>query len=473
MTTPAAEPPPTTTPAAPGQAPSPAAAPSSDVITTPLGPPIQGPDGLAHPGMVMPASPARQEAEALAHSSAGAKERYDRVVRLAQAIFGAPIAALNLIGNETQSTVASVGFRVGDLPLEDSVCRVTVTQDDILEVQDLRLDDRFKDIPSVTNPPRLRFYAGVPVKGQSGQNIGALCILDLTPRRLGRQQREMLADLGGLLERELAVQEEMDLAGQVQRLMLPTSAPDIPGVEIAGRVQPYREAGGDYFDWFVVNEPVPHDLERDQAGSGAPRLQVALGDIMGKGLAASLIASEVRAVLRGHSRYTDVGDAVARTYTTTQHDLEANSRFSTLWVCRLDPATGALDYVDAGHGLAIICSPTRPPRRLYQDYMPLGLFKDDWTRVNDVLEEDELLVIVSDGVFDVLDDSFDVAYEKLPAIFEQNRTCAEIVDQIVDFAVANDATDDVTVVVARRTGTAAPSAASIVASPATPPSSDS
>ncbi|MDR3069299.1 MAG: SpoIIE family protein phosphatase [Cellulomonas sp.] len=385
----------------------------------------------------MPPSPGRQEAEALATVPT---ERYDRVVRLAQAIFGAPIAELNLIGNDSQFTVASVGFPKGEMPVEHSVCRETVQHDEILEIRDLREDERFASIPGVSGPPRVRFYAGIPVQGQSGKNIGALCILDLVPRTLGRQQREMLTDLGGLLERELAVQEEMDLAGQVQQLMLPTCAPDIGGVEIAGRVQPAREAGGDYFDWFVVDDP---------DGDGK-RLQVGLGDVMGKGLAASLIASEVRAVLRGHSQYTDVGDAVARTSTTTRHDLEANNRFSTLWVGRLDPVSGEVDYVDAGHGLAIIVSP-RGYRRLYQEYLPLGMpIEDSWEKAADVLAEDELLVVVSDGVFDVLDDSFDEAEAKLHAILDPTLSCRQIVDRIVDFAVSHAATDDVTALAARR-----------------------
>ncbi|MCL2666243.1 MAG: SpoIIE family protein phosphatase [Micrococcales bacterium] len=388
--------------------------------------------------MKMPPSPARQEAEALAHNIPA--ERYDRIVRLAQAIFGAPIAALNLIGNDSQFTVASVGFPKGEIPVEDSVCRVTVLQDEILEVHDLREDERFSNIPAVAGPPRVRFYAGFPVHGQSGKNVGALCILDLVPRTLGRQQREMLADLGALLERELAVQEEMDLAGQVQQLMLPTSAPDIDGVEIAGRVQPAREAGGDYFDWFVVTEP----------GDAGKRLVVVLGDVMGKGLAASLIASEVRAVLRGHSRYTDVSDSVARTSTTTKHDLDANSRFSTLWVARLDPTTGVLEYIDAGHGLAIIAS-QRGYRRLYQEYVPLGApIEDVWEKASDVLAPDELLVVVSDGVFDVLDDSFDEVEAKMPAILDPALSCRQIVDLIVDFAVSHAASDDVTAVAVRR-----------------------
>ncbi|MCL1869302.1 MAG: SpoIIE family protein phosphatase [Promicromonosporaceae bacterium] len=388
----------------------------------------------------MPLEPSsgRLEAEALAKAPA---ERYDRVVRLAQAIFGAPIAALNLVGTESQYTVASVGYPTGSIPVEESVCRVTVGQDEILEVRDLREDPRFASIPAVAGPPRVRFYAGVPVHGQSGQAIGTLCIFDLVPRELGRTQREMLGDLGAVLERELAVQEEMALAGQVQRLMLPSEPPDLPGIEVAGRVQPAREAGGDFYDWLVIDDRY-----------GDRQLQVVLGDVMGKGLPASLIASEVRAVLRGHSRYYDIGGAVRSTSQTTRHDLEANGRFSTLWAGRVDPASGRLSYVDAGHGLAIIAGP-RGPRRLIQEYLPLGTFiEDTWMQASDTLAEDELLVIVSDGVFDVLGDDYDVALTKLPAILDPGLSCAEIVDIVVDYAVSHDATDDVTAVVARRTG---------------------
>ena len=388
--------------------------------------------------MVMPPNTGRQVGEAIARAEPA--ERYERVVRLAQAIFGTPIAALNLISSYSQFTVASVGFPKCEIPASDSVCHVTIQQDQLLEVPDLREDERFAAIPAVTGPPRVRFYAGVPVRGESGQKIGVLCILDLRPRKLGRQELEMLADLGTVLENELSIQQEMDLAGRVQQLMLPTSAPDITGVEVAGRLQPAGQAGGDYFDWFVVNEP-------DGAGR---RLQVALGDVMGKGLAAALIASEVRAVLRGHSRDTEVGNAVARAVTTLRHDLEANDRFSTLWVGRLDPVTGALDYIDAGHGLAIIASPDGG-RRLAQDYLPLGVdIVDTWNSASDVLGEDELLVVVSDGVFDVLDDSFEEVEARLDAILDPGLSCQQIVDRIVGFAVSHAATDDVTALALRR-----------------------
>ncbi|MDR0482439.1 MAG: SpoIIE family protein phosphatase [Cellulomonadaceae bacterium] len=390
------------------------------------------------------------QAEAEARGNLPQSNRYNHVVRLAQAIFGMPIAALNLIGNEAQYTISAVGFPLGSIPVEESVCRITVQHEGVMEVSDLREDDRFAGISAVVKTPKIRYYAGVPVKGQSGQYIGALCVIDLAPRKLGKQQLEMLSDLGALLERELATQEEMDLAGRVQQHMVPSEPPAINGVEIAGRVQPAREAGGDYLDWFVV-EPVVNNVTQP------PRLEIVLGDVMGKGLAASLIASEVRAVLRGHSQYTDVGDAVARTSTTARRDLEANARFTTLWVAQLDPATGHMDYVDAGHGLAMIVS-ERGSRRLFQNYLPLGMpIDDDWIMASDVMEEDELLLVCSDGVFDVLDDDFNKVEKHLKYVLDPALSCQEIVDMIVAFAVQNGASDDVTAMAVRRTGETAKS----------------
>jgi len=175
-----------------------------------------------------------------------------------------------------------------------------------------------------------------------------------------------------------------------------------------------------------------------------------LGDVMGKGLSASLFASEARAVMRGHARFTGIGEAVARTFTTTGHDFEANDRFSTLWVARLDPVTGRLDYVDAGHGLAIIVSKHRY-RRLYQEYLPIGMpIEDTWTTASDVLAEDELLVVMSDGLFDVLDDSFGELEARLRLFHDRQLSCRRIVDGLVDFAVSQGATDDVTVLAIRR-----------------------
>jgi hypothetical protein len=381
-------------------------------------------------------SPA-DEIERLA--SAGS-ERFDRVIRLTQAIFGAPIAALNLVTDALQFTVSAIGAPQGAHGIGDSICAHTVQLDAVFEVPDLRLDPLFADNPIVAGAPRVRFYAGVPLRSSSGQRIGALCIMDLVPRELGRTQRDMLADLGAMLEREIAVETEMMRAGEVQALLLPSEAPAIDGVEVAGRVQQARAAGGDFFDWQVV----PDD-------DGTDRLQLVLADVMGKGLSASLIASEVRAVLRTHSRYVPLAESLNRTVETIQQDLETNGSFVTMWAGRFDPATGALEYVDAGHGLAVIASP-RGVRRLIQPNVPLGApLPQTLEASRDVLEPDETLVVVSDGVFDIFGE-VEPALAAVQAAASEDRAPAELVNAIVDFAAGEGASDDLTAVALRRKG---------------------
>lgn len=370
-------------------------------------------------------------------------DRFDRVIRLTQAIFGAPIAALNLVTDTAQYTVASIGAPQGRRGLEESICTYTVTQEDVFEVADLRLDPRFAENPIVAGAPRVRFYAGVPLRSTSGQRIGALCILDLVPRELGRTQRDMLADLGAMLEREIAVETEMMRAGEVQALLLPRQSPELGGVEIAGRVQQARAAGGDFFDWQVVTS--------DAAGPG--HLQFALADVMGKGLSASLLASEVRAVLRTHSRYGSLAQAVNRTVESIQHDLEANGSFVTMWAARFDPADGSIRYVDAGHGLAAIVSP-HGVRRLAQANVPLGVPLEQTLEAEaDVLGPDETALVVSDGVFDVFGE-LDAALAALRELAAPELSPGQIVDRIVDYAASHGAADDLTAVALRGTGDA-------------------
>ncbi|WP_345750696.1 PP2C family protein-serine/threonine phosphatase [Microbacterium rhizophilus] len=365
-------------------------------------------------------------------------ERFDGVIRLAQAIFGAPIAALNLVTETQQFTVAASGTPKASRGLGDSICQYTVQREGVFEVPDLRLDDRFAEMPSVAAGPRVRFYAGVPLHSTSGQRVGSLCLLDLVPRELGNAQREMLADLGAMLEREIAVELEMMRAGEVQALLLPSEPPALEGVEIAGRVQQARAAGGDFFDWQVIDD-------------GAPQLQFVLADVMGKGLSASLIASEVRAVLRTHSRYATLAESLNRTVETIAQDLETNGSFVTMWTGRLDPVTGALQYVDAGHGLGVVVSP-RGVRRLAQPNVPLGVpFAGTMESSTDVLEPDETVVIVSDGVFDVFGE-IDLALDAVQAAADPALTPAQLVDRVVDYAAAQGASDDLTAVALRRTG---------------------
>ncbi len=134
------------------------------------------------------------------------EERFDRTTRIAAALFDVPVALVTLIDANRQWFKSSVGSDgMQQSPRDVAFCAHTILGEEILEVPDAAIDDRFADNPAVAGEPRIRFYAGVPLKAPSGHNVGTLCLIDNRPRSLSPTQRKMLRDLGKLLEKELAV----------------------------------------------------------------------------------------------------------------------------------------------------------------------------------------------------------------------------------------------------------------------------
>lgn len=132
-----------------------------------------------------------------------AEERFDRVTAAASALFDVPLALVTLVDADRQWFKSHHGTEVTETARDLSVCAHTILGDDVLVVPDALTDARFADNPLVQHPPRLRFYAGVPLSLSDGTRVGALCILDHRPRMLDRSELDELRQLGKLIETEL------------------------------------------------------------------------------------------------------------------------------------------------------------------------------------------------------------------------------------------------------------------------------
>ena len=128
--------------------------------------------------------------------------RFDRFTRLAAMTFDVPIALVSLVDAERQWFKSHHGLPASETPRSMSFCSHAVQARALLVVEDAALDPRFVDNPLVTGEPHIRFYAGHPVYS-NGEAVGTLCIIDHAPRRLSQEQRQVLADLAGLVEVEL------------------------------------------------------------------------------------------------------------------------------------------------------------------------------------------------------------------------------------------------------------------------------
>jgi hypothetical protein len=364
------------------------------------------------------------------------EERFDRVVRLAKRLFDVPTVAVTLIDDDRLFVKSAVGFEPGtSVPLDLAFWPRTIDTREALVVPDTRTDAAWADHPLVTGDPRIVFYAGRPLAGPRGQVVGALCLVDQRPRDLSDTDRTLLDDLAGWVESELAADADAVQAMEIQRRLLPQKAPEVLGYDIAGRCQPAYHVGGDYYDWHFLDDTM---------------LQVTVADVMGKGLAAGVIAAGLRTAMRVTSRTHTLMESVRRTAEGLQDDFDVSGTFATMFSARLRPQHGHLEYVDAGHGLALLISPGSPTRQLSAHDLPLGVVAGSlWTSHVARLEPGDTLIVVSDGVLEAFADPVAGlrAAEELSA---SARSADEMADRILAGAAHAPLADDLTAVVIRR-----------------------
>jgi hypothetical protein len=364
------------------------------------------------------------------------EERFDRVVRLAKQLFGVPTVTVNLIDDVRLFVKSAVGIDAGQsVPLDVAFCGRTVETRQALVVSDARQDPEWADNPLVTGDPGIVFYAAWPLAGPGGQVVGALCLLDHQPRGLSDGDAALLDDLARWVEAELAADADAVQATEIQHRLLPQKPPDVLGYDIAGRCQPAFHVGGDYYDWHLLDDTM---------------LQVTVADVMGKGLAAGVVAAGLRTAMRVTSRTHTLMESVRRTAEGLQDDFDVSGTFATMFTARLRPQHGHLEYVDAGHGLALLLSPSARTRQLSAKDLPLGAEAGSlWTSHEARLEPGDTLIIVSDGVLEAFTDPLEGlrAAEQLVATA---RSADEIADRIIAAAAYAPLADDLTAVVVRR-----------------------
>ncbi len=156
--------------------------------------------------------------------------RFDRIARLAQRHFRVSISFISLLDRDRLWFKAKAGLQQSETPREASFCAHAIAARLPLVVHDTLLDPRFAENPAVVGEPRVRFYAGIPLRAEDGQFIGTLCIADGAPRRLTDEEFADLRDYAAMAEQELlredasAVSERLRRSEERFHLLVSTSA---------------------------------------------------------------------------------------------------------------------------------------------------------------------------------------------------------------------------------------------------------
>ncbi len=130
----------------------------------------------------------------------GPEKEFDDIARIASEICHVPISLITLIGDDMQWFKAHHGTDFVEMPREVAFCSYAIVEPDLpLIIQDLRLDERFREHPLVTGPTKVVFYAGVNLVNPEGFAVGTICIVDQKPHQLEVHQLETLKALANMV----------------------------------------------------------------------------------------------------------------------------------------------------------------------------------------------------------------------------------------------------------------------------------
>ncbi len=299
-----------------------------------------------------------------------------------------------------------------------------------------------------------------PVRSQEGDYYGRIWFFrDITERKRAEEALRASGERERLHAQRL--EEELEVGRQIQLSFLPAELLRPSGWEVEARFQPALQVAGDFYDTF---------------GLPIGRVGLIIADVCGKGVGAALFMALFRSLLRAHAerasasrtRMPHAAEAVLKEAVTAtnqyiarvhrpSHRRKLGHTFASVFFGLLDPETGTLHYVNAGHEPPVLIGPSGPVARLTPTGPALGLIADASLAVETItIAPGETLLAYTDGVTEARNAAGGFFEEKrlLKLLDEPAPSAAHLLDRIEAavhrFADGAPASDDVTLMAVRR-----------------------
>lgn len=389
------------------------------------------------------------------------------------AVFGSAGERLTIIGHHGQSPGEEDPFT--DMPLDTDYPAAEVVRTG--RAIYLPSPEEYRRRYPATWPLARRFgrqsWAYLPLVS-SGRTMGAWMAGFQNPVGFSPDERAVLSTVARMLAQALAragvAETERELSLGLQRSMMPTLGPDIPGMTVAARYVPTGgglQVGGDWYDMI----PLPNG-----------RIALVIGDVQGHDVRAAGLMGQLRIALRAYASEGHRPDAVlARAsrflagltdaYEGVAGDDEPSApRFATCLYAEVDPETGTLDIARAGHPDPVVVSADGTAViRQTAGGLPLGIETDsDYPTTRVVLEPGETIMFCTDGLIETGGHDMATGWTRLrPVLEEPTEDLEEMADALVEAVhgptshyttgpLADRREDDIAVLVLRRERARAP-----------------
>lgn len=245
------------------------------------------------------------------------------------------------------------------------------------------------------------------------QTISSVIAVSIENKKLSRLQKK-----------QKFLKAEMELARQMQIMLIPGNLPDNARISFAGTYLPDQEVGGDYYDYLEINE---HEFF------------FCIADVSGKGVAAALLMASFQASLRSYAEKEYSLLAIIESLNARMNEITSGEKFITLFLAKYNMVTRELEYVNAGHNSAILFR-NGETKLLHEGCTLLGMFeKLPSIHVQKIhLPEEFLVFCYTDGLIDFQNDKKEVFdADRLVSFVKQNHLLSpvEFNKALVDYMV--------------------------------------
>jgi serine phosphatase RsbU (regulator of sigma subunit) len=382
-----------------------------------------------------------------------------RIVRVVCEVMQTKAASIRLIDAEHDELVIKAVYNLSPEYLAKGPVRLSKAEIDKIALG----PDGFEYVRDMTTDPRVQYPQEAQREGivsmlsvgmrYKGAAIGVLRVYTneetvFTPLRIDllkavAAQAVAAIENARLLEETLeaeALEKQVQMAADVQQRMIPQTPPVVPGIELASVYVPCYTLGGDFFDFI----PLPYD-----------NIGLAVADVSGKGVPASLIMASVRAFLRAAvDNVYYLYEVMGRINEMLCRDTQPNE-FVTLVYGVLDAPNKRFTYCNAGHPPGLLLR-RGEVIELQSENMVLGISCDEKYKQSVLeLQSGDVLLLYTDGVPDGMNfklESF--GRQRLIEVFKRGGETAEAIAQNIlwelrKFVGISKRTDDVTMIVVR------------------------
>ncbi|MEU6006986.1 SpoIIE family protein phosphatase [Streptomyces sp. NPDC047453] len=292
----------------------------------------------------------------------------------------------------------------------------------------------------------------------AGRTMGAWMAAFTYPVAFTPDERSVLTTVARMLAQALSragtAETERELSEGLQRSMMPTLGPEVPGMDMAARYVPTGgglQVGGDWYDMI----PLPGATSRSRTSSGSGRFAMVIGDVQGHDVRAAGLMGQLRIALRAYACEGHRPDAVLSRASRFLHgilaagadgeggeggeggedaDEVADLRFATCLYAEVDPRTGVLEVARAGHPDPVIrMADGTVLQRPTAGGLPLGIDPDsDYPTTRFTLEPGETMMICTDGLIETGGHDLHTGWQRIRTILERHDgETEELADALV------------------------------------------